>query len=174
MLKNYNKYKLLRVFMDSPNESFRLRELSRAGGMAPLSVSNYLKEFQKEGLVKKIVKRNVPFYTAERNDEKFILYKKIGIIYEINESGLVDYLWENLSPDAIILYGSYAKGESTEDSDIDIFIIGHEEKIDLKKFEKIFGKEIHLIFQKDPKKIPDELKNNLINGIVLKGYFKAI
>jgi len=160
--------------MNSPTESFRLRELSRVGGMAPLSVSNYLKEFQKEGLIKKYIKRNVPFYIAERNNKKFILYKKIGILYEINESGLVDYLWENLSPDAIILYGSYVKGESTDESDIDLFIIGNEEKIDLKKFEKIFGKGIHLIFQKDPKKIPDELKNNIINGILLKGYFKAI
>lgn len=160
--------------MDSPNDHFRLRELSRLSGIAPLSVSNYLKEFQEEGLIKKFVKREIPFYISNINNEKFILYRKLSIIYELNESGLVNYLWENFSPAAIILYGSHAKGEATENSDIDIFIVGNEEKLDLKKYEKALGKEIHLMFQKNPEKISKELKNNLINGIILKGYFKVV
>ena len=55
-----------------------------------------------------------------------------------------------------------------------IFIIGKEKKIGLEKYEKKLGKEIHLMFESSPKKISKELKNNLVNGIVLKGYFKAI
>jgi len=173
MLKKYNRYKLLRVFMDSPTESFRLRELSRLSKIAPLSVMNYLKEFEEEGLVKRFEKRGVPFYQAKRSNEKFILYKKISIIYELNESGLVDELWDKLSPDAIILYGSYAKGESIENSDIDIFMMGKETEIKLTEFEKKLGKKIHLMFETDIKNVPRELRNNLINGIILKGYLKA-
>lgn len=174
MLNKYNKYKLLKVFLDSPTESFRLRELSRMSNLAPLSVSNYLKEFEKEGLTKKYIKREIPFYVAERDNENFVLYKKLSIINELNTSGLVNYLWGTLAPEALILYGSFAKGESTEESDVDIFVIGKETKIDLEKYSKILNKEIHLMFKKDPKDIPNELKNNLINGIILKGYFKAI
>ncbi len=173
MLQKYNRYKLLKVFFDNPTESFRLRELSRISAISPVSVMNYLKEFENEGLIKKYEKRGIPFYISERDNEKFILYKKISIIYELNESGLVDFLWENVSPDAIILYGSHAKGEDTELSDIDIFIIGKEKKINLGEFEDKFGKEIHLMFDIN-KHIPKELKNNLINGIVLKGYFKVL
>lgn len=98
--------------------------------------------------------------------------KKISIIYELNESGLVDFLWDKLAPDAIILYGSHAKGEAIEESDIDMFIIGKEKKVDLKEFERKLGKKLHLMFQSDIKKISKELKNNLINGIILKGYLK--
>jgi len=174
MLKKYNRYRVLKVFLDSPTESFRLREISRITKLAPLSISNYLKEFEKEGLIKRYEKRGIPFYQAERENSNFIFYKKLSILYELHESGLIDYLWENLYPEAIILYGSYAKGEATENSDIDLFIIGKEKKINLKKYEKFLGKEIHLMFESNPKKIPEELKNNLINGIVLKGYFKAI
>jgi predicted nucleotidyltransferase len=173
MLKNYNRYRLLKIFLEYPTEMFRLRELSRLSKISPLSVMNYLKEFGKEGIMKSFKKRDIPFYQAIRDNERFILYKKISIIYEINESGLADELWEKLSPEAVILYGSYTKGESVEESDIDIFIIGKEKEINLTEFEKKLGKKIHLMFEQDVKKIPKELKNNLVNGIVLKGYFKV-
>ena len=172
MLQKYNRYNLLRVFFYSPTESFRLRELSRLSKISPVSVINYLKEFEKEGLIKRYTKRGIPFYQAMRDNEKFILYKKISVIYELNESGLVDFLWNKLAPDAIILYGSHAKGEAIEESDIDVFIIGKEREIDLKEFEKKLGKKLHLMFQSDIKKISKELKNNLINGMILKGYLK--
>jgi len=165
---------ILKIFLDSPTESFRLRELSRLSKLAPLSVSNYLKEFEKEGLIRRYEKRGIPFYKAERDNPDFIFYKKLSILYELHDSGVIDYIWEKLSPEAIILYGSYAKGESIENSDIDIFIIGKEKKIDLEKYEKKLNKKIHLMFESIPEKIPNELKNNLVNGIVLKGYFKAI
>lgn len=174
MLQNYNKYKLLKIFMDSPTESFRLRELSRLSKISPPSVMNYLGEFEKEGLIKKYIKRDIPYYKAERDNAKFILCKKISVIYELHNSGLVDYLWDKLSPEAIVLYGSYVKGESIEHSDVDIFIIGKEKEINLGVFEKKLSKKVHLMFESDVKKIPKELKNNLINGILLKGYLKIL
>lgn len=76
MLQKYNRYKLLRVFFNSPTESFRLRELSRLSKISPLSVMNYLKEFEKYSLIKKYIKRRIPFYQALRDNEKFIFYKK--------------------------------------------------------------------------------------------------
>lgn len=173
MLKKYNRYELLKIFLDSPTESFRLRELSRISKISPLSVMNYLKEFEKKDLIKRYKKRGIPFYTAIRDNEKFVLYKKISIIYELNESGLIAFLWEKLSPEAIILYGSYAKGEAIENSDLDFFVIGKEKDIKINEFEKKLNKKVHLMFEADVEKIPKELKNNLINGIVLKGYFKV-
>ncbi len=172
MLKNYNKYKLLKIFLYNSTEEFRLRELSRLSKISPLSVMNYLKEFEKEELIKSYKKRGIPFYKAEIDNEKFREYKKISILFEINNTGLIDFLWEELSPKTIILYGSYAKGESVEDSDLDLFVIGKEKKIDISEYENKLGVKIHLFFEEDVKKINKELKNNLINGIVLKGYLK--
>ncbi|MBU0535786.1 MAG: nucleotidyltransferase domain-containing protein [Nanoarchaeota archaeon] len=173
MLDNYNRYKLLKVFLDFPTEAFRLRELGKLSRISPPSVMNYLKEFEKERLITRSVKRDIPFYRAERDNERFILYKKISIIYELNNCGLVEELWDSLSPEAMILYGSHAKGESIEDSDIDIFIIGKEKKINLIKFEDRLNKKVHLMFEPDIKDVPKELKNNIINGIILKGYIKV-
>ncbi len=173
MLKNYNKYKILKIFLYNPTESFRLRELSRLSGISPLSVSNYLKELEKESLLKRTLKRGIPFYQAVRDNDRFISYQRLSIIYEIEESGVIESIWDSVCPEAIILYGSYAKGEATEGSDIDLCIISKEKDIDLKKFEDIIGKKIHLMFFQDFRRVSKELRNNLINGIIIKGYVKA-
>ena len=173
MLGKYNRYKLLKVFLFNPTEEFRLRELSRLSGISPPSVMVYLKEFESEGLIKSYVKRGIPFYRAEIDNEKLRENKKLSILFELNESGLINFLWNNLSPKAIILYGGFAKGESTEDSDLDLFIIGKQKQINLDKYEKKIGVKIHLMFEDDLKKISKELKNNIINGITLKGYLKV-
>ena len=173
MLKDYNKYKVLKVFLYNPTESFRLRELSRKVGIAPLSISNYLWEFEKGGLIKVHTKDKIRFYTAQRDNTLFSRYQKLSIQYELYESGVIDKIWDELHPEFVILYGSYAKGEAIEGSDIDLFIMCKEKNINLQEYEKKLGKRIHLMF-KIGDKIPNELKNNLVNGIIMKGYFKAV
>ncbi len=171
MFGKYNRYRVLKVFLDSPTREFGLREISRLVKLAPVSVLRYLREFEKEELIGKLEKNGKPIYKAERENENFIFYKKLSILYELNDSNLIEFLWQKLAPQALILYGSYAKGEATENLDIDIFVIGKKKEIELDKFRNILGKEIHLMFDSDFKSIPKELKNNLINGIILKGYF---
>lgn len=173
MLQKYNRYRILRIFLQNPTEEFGLRELSRLAKLSPPSVQNYLKEFEKEDLINSYIKKHAPVYQAKRENQNFIFYQKISTLFELHNSGLIDYLWDELAPKAIILYGSHAKGEAIEDSDIDIFIIGKEKRPDLTKFQEILKKEVHLMFDSTTKNIPKELKNNLINGIVLKGYFES-
>ncbi len=173
MLEKYNRYNVLKLFFDYPTESFRLREISRLTKISPPSVMIYLKEFEREDLIKKQTKRDIPFYSAMRDNTNFVLYKKISIIFELNKSGLIDYLWDKISPKAIVLYGSFARGESIENSDIDLFILGKEEKIEITGFEKKLGKKTHLLFKESLKEAPNELKNNILNGVIIKGYLKV-
>lgn len=172
MLEKYNKYQLLKIFLFNPTDSFRLRELSRLSKISPPSVVNYLKELEKEELIKSYKKREIPYYSANPHSENLIFYRKLAVLYELHTSGLIEHLWEKLTPEAIILYGSYAKGEFTEESDIDIFIIGKEKDIDCRSFEDKLGATLHLFFEDNIKNIHKNLKNNLCNGVVLKGYFK--
>lgn len=177
MLKKYNKYKILKIFLFNPDDSFRLRELGRLTGISPKSVMNYLGEFENEKLVQKYEKRGIPFYKSSNENEKLKEYRTIAILYELNESGTIDYLWEKLAPEAIVLYGGYSRGEINEESDIDLFIYGADilkHRVDLDKFEKILGKKIHLMGEKILKGVSNEFKNNLANGIILRGYLKLI
>ncbi|MFH1451931.1 MAG: nucleotidyltransferase domain-containing protein [archaeon] len=174
MFINNNTYKILKIFLDDSLEEFGLREISRKTKISPASVKQHLKKLEEENLIEKIIKKDRPLFISKREDKKFISLQKLSIIYELEQTGLLEFLEEKLSPKAIILYGSYAKGEAVKNSDIDIFIIGKENKINLSIYEKKLGKQVHLLFEENPKKIPNELKNNLINGTILRGYLEII
>ena len=88
----------------------------------------------------------------------------------IYESGIVEYLSENFPAATIILFGSYSFGEDTEYSDIDIAVIESKEKeVDLTKFDTLLERTIFLHFFGSLKDVDKNLKENIINGIVLKG-----
>lgn len=175
MFEDYNRLTVLKVFFDDPLKDFRLREISRIARLAPLSVRLHLQRLSKESLVLK-EKRGIqkhPIYRANRESEPFRLYKKINTIISIRESGLLDFLSDNCMPDAIALFGSSSRGEDTKESDIDLFLLCKERKIDLKKHESLLKRKISIFFSDDFGKISRELKNNILNGTILKGYLKV-
>ena len=104
---------------------------------------------------------------ANLND-KFRNLKRIHNIKKINNSGLVDSLKERFPLTTIVLFGSYSRGEDTEKSDIDVAIFGKEKGVELEIFEKRLGRRINTEFV-DFKKISPELKESIINGIILEG-----
>lgn len=171
MFTKNNTYKVLKVFLYNPLKEFGLRQIARASKISPASAIKYLKQFEKENLIYVNKSETGPKYIANRDFEKFKFYQKISLQYELEKSGIIKYLWEKTSPQAIILFGSYSKGEATNESDIDIFLVGKKTDYNISDFEKNLPAEIQ-IFQEELKNIPKELKNNLINGIILKGYLK--
>lgn len=177
MYQKNNKYKVLKIFFDDPNprEGFQLREISRKTRIAPTSVKRYLKEMEKENLIKKWRGRpqSYPIYFPNRDSEKYRFCKKIDIISRINESGILKCLDNNCSPDVVILFGSASRGEDIKKSDIDIFLLCKERKIDTKEFERELKRKINLFFCENFSKLSKELKNNILNGIILKGYLKV-
>lgn len=154
---------------------FQLREISRRINLAPTSVKNYLNELEKEGLIKKDTHRihNYPVYSANRDNENFRFLKRLDTIMLIKEYGLLDYLENSCMPDVIILFGSASKGEDLKDSDLDIFVLCKEKKLDLKKYQNKLSRKINIFFSDDFNKLSKELRNNLINGTILKGYLKV-
>lgn len=178
MLQKDNRYKILRIFFDDPSPKgigFQLREISRKVAVAPPSVKKYLNELEKERLVIKIKHRihSYPVYYANRDNEEFKFLKRIDIVIKIKESGLIDCLSENCMPDVIILFGSASKGEDLKESDIDLFVLSDKEKIDLSQFEKKLNRKINISFSSNFNKLSKEFRNNIINGIILKGYLKV-
>ncbi len=176
-------WRVLRVFFEDPNPAgagYQLREISRKVHIAPASVKRYLNELCRQGgygypLVIKSKHRlyGYPVYWANRASELFRFYKKIDTIVTIQESGLLDYLCDSCMPDVIILFGSAARGEDLRNSDIDLFMQCKEKKLDFKAFEKILKRKINVFFADDFNKLSGELKNNIANGVILKGYLKV-
>ena len=178
MLQKDNRYKILRIFFEDPlpeGIGFQLREISRKVAVAPPSVKKYLNELEKENLIIKAKHRiyGYPIYHANRDNENFKFFKKLDIIMQIKESGLLDFVSESCMPDAIILFGSASRGEDIKESDIDLFVLSDKERLTLEKFEKKMNRNFNIFFSANFGKLSKELKNNIINGVILKGYLKV-
>ncbi len=134
---------------------------------ALLKAVPYLK---KEGLVKAI-QDNSSRWSVELNkeDKKVMGLKRADNLKQLYEIGLVKYIYDTFPGATVILFGSYAHGEDTIKSDIDLAVIGSPKKEIDSKFEKILERQIIVNYYKSFNNIDKYLLNNILNGITLKG-----
>src|SRR3989338_4067412 len=133
---------------------FSVREIARLLKINPSTASKYLQILAKDGFLRKRKEFNCILYQADAESEKF---KDIKIYYNISKirnSGLIEVIEDELYPEVIILFGSYAKGENTKRSDIDLFVMNKKKVENIKKENK-------------------ELLNNIMNGIRMSGFFEV-
>ena len=162
----------MKIFED-PSRRYYIRELAREIKISPSNTIKIIDELKKERIIRKEKKRHSVEITANTDNILFIHTKRMFNLVKIYESEIIEHLVKEYNPKAIILFGSYSRGEDVKRSDIDIAIITDEKKIiGLENFEKRLGRKIHLLPMKY-KEITDELYSNLINGIVLYGYMDA-
>ncbi|MCK5333919.1 MAG: nucleotidyltransferase domain-containing protein [Candidatus Aenigmarchaeota archaeon] len=161
-------------FFINPSSQLRVREIERKLKIPLPSVIRYCKELEKESILKINQVGNVTFYTAGRT-ETYLLEKKLYNIKQLYDSGLINQLKIDLCNPAIVLFGSYAKGEDTEESDIDLYIETPSKKqLQLDKYEKLLKRKIQIFQHKNLKDIPNpHLANNIINGITLNSHIEA-
>lgn len=173
MPSNDNRHRILQEFFTRPTAHFQMRELSRKTRIAQPSVMNHLKALMKDELIVREKHGVYPAYRANRDNPFFRLLKKQDLILRLHTAGLINYLYDTCLPDAIVLFGSASLGEDTEESDIDIFLQAKQKRLDLKRYEQHFGREISVFFEENFGKITEELKNNILNGTILRGYIKV-
>ena len=150
MLQNSSITKIAEIFFNEPTKPHYLIEISKKSKLAHTSTKNYLISLKKENIIKETIekkgKRNFPIYTANLDNANYKLYKKIYNLNKVLNLGLVDFLRDKFMPKTIILFGSYSRGEDTEDSDIDIFIESKKQDINLQQFENKLKRKIELHF----------------------------
>lgn len=173
MLQKYSAYRILNLFFDCPTKGFYMREISRAAKLSQPSVINRLKELTKEDLIVKDNRGLYPVFKANRDNPVFRAYKTSNMLLRITELGLLDYINDICLSDSIILFGSASTGYDTDGSDIDLFVQSPEKKLSLSKYERQLNRKISVFFEENFLKLSPELKNNILNGIVLKGYLKV-
>ncbi len=169
------KQTIKEYFFTNPSAKLRVREIERTLKCPLPSVIRYCKELEKEGILDIERTGTTAFYTPSRASEKYLLEKKLYNIKTMYESGLIEYLKKELSNPAIVLFGSFAKGEDTEESDIDLYIeTPSKKKVSLKKFENILKREIQVFQHKNLDELSNpHLANNIINGITLNSYIEV-
>jgi len=155
---------LIEFFYINPLGKFTVRELAKKTGLSRSTVQYQLKQLKKENIISK---------NNQWIDDWHNRFQKTNYyIKKMANSGLIDYLEKELAASAIILFGSFRKGESVLESDIDLFVeCAREKRLDLTRFERLLDHKIQIFTRPKITKLPPHLLNNVINGIKLKGYF---
>lgn len=163
---------ILRFLFIHTGIKFNQRNIAEKLGVSPTAVSKSLKLLEKENLIKAIKDEKSQTFQIGLNLENPHVFqiKRAENLKMLYESGLIDFLSETFSGVTLILFGSFSFGEDNNHSDIDIAIIGIKEKrLNLDQYEKLFSKQIVLQFYNDFSGIHKNLRESILNGIILKG-----
>lgn len=168
---------IFRYFCIHAGQTQNLRGIAKALTVTPTAVSNALPELEKEGFlkVKKSKTMNLLLVEFNRDSRRAVELKRAENLKLIYESGLSEFLFNEFPGCAIVLFGSYSRGEdicssSEYCSDVDIAVIGIKGKnIDLTKFDKLLRRKIIINFYTSWKDMHKHLKENILNGIPLGG-----
>lgn len=177
MLQECSIIQIVGIFFNEPTKQHYLTEISKKANIAHTSVKIHLLRLKKLSIISELSEKKgiriFPIYKANLDSKEYHIYKKIYNLLKLEESGLIDFLKGRFMPKSIILFGSYARGEDIEDSDIDLFLECKKEELDLNKFERLLKRKINLHFRDNFKNYPKDLKNSIINGYALRGYLDA-
>jgi len=168
-----NTTRIEKEIFENPTYRFHIRELARKTKLNPNTIINLSRKLSKKGIIKKERIKNLVGIYANVDNKNFLRKKRLFNIQQLYECGLVDFLISYYNnPEAIVVLGSYSRGEDIERSDIDIAVITDKERVHgLEKYERILKRGIHLlVFRYD--KISKEFYKNMINGVILHGFLK--
>lgn len=174
------KQRVLSVFFKYPEKEFSLSDLAREAGVAKAHIGRILNEFYEIGLINIMKLSKIWRIRVNQQSTEYIKYKIVYNLAIAYQSSLIEYLNDYFSnPRAIILFGSYRKGEDISTSDIDIAIEDDEvEEYKVLRLKEIIEIEeeigrkiqIHLFNRKN---IDLNVFNNIANGIVLSGFLEV-
>jgi predicted nucleotidyltransferase len=156
-------------------KSFNARRLALQLEVSQPAIAKALPALEKRGLIHMAKDRESKRFSIQLNRENPLVLgmKRADNIWRIYESGLAEFLRESLPGCTIILFGSFARGDDTYDSDIDIAVIESKNvNLDVSEFEKKIMKEIKVNFYRSFKEMGAELRNNILGGILLSGWIE--
>ena len=142
------RVKLLTLFIMNPEREMYIREIARSTKGNINAIRRELANLEEIGLLKSEKKGNSKYYVANKkmpiyNELASIILKTEGVAKELQD-GLIE-----IGVETAFIYGSFASGEATVNSDIDIFIIGeiNEDKliIKIREIEKTLSREINYV-----------------------------
>jgi len=161
----------MRLLFVKSGSSLNMNGIAKILGVSQTAVLKSIPLLQKQGLITAEQDKDSSRWSIglNREDKQVIGLKRADNLKQIYESGMIKHIYDIFAGATIILFGSYAQGEDTINSDIDLAIIGGEKKEIDEKFGKMLEREIVVNYYKSFKSIDSSLLSNILNGITLKG-----
>ena len=123
LLGGAGRYKALRCLYEQPARAFGTRELAGLAGIDPSNASRWLRRWSEVGLVERRMERGVPLFQASRDPGLTPLAQLLQ--QDTRTSQLLGEQLDRLGGkvEAAAIFGSAARGDSDEGSDIDLLLV---------------------------------------------------
>ena len=136
LFSSKTRVEILKLFLFNTSNSFYQRQISSLTAQSIRGVQREVDKLNRIGIIERSIQGNRIYYKVNKKcpivqDLKNIFFKSVGI---------AEALKENLKEKEIkiaFIYGSYAKGEESLLSDIDLMVLGD---ISLKELSNILSK----------------------------------
>ncbi len=163
---------VLELFFDNPTKEWHFEEILKEAKIARSKADSWLKKFTKEGLIQRIKQQGrMPYYLSNHESAQYRNRKRLFALNRLYESGLLDNL-RLLKAKTVILFGSMTRSDWYKKSDIDIFIYGYAEGLEIAKYEMKLHRNIQLFVcnnKEDLNRLGEGLIKNIISGDLIKG-----
>jgi len=168
------KEKIKSLFFNETLRRWHFEDIVRGAGISRERVNYFLKKLIKERFIQRIKPRGkMPYYISNRDSLKFRSEKRLYGLKLLEQTGLFEHLNSFEDIKTAILFGSFARGDWSRSSDVDLFIYGNAKYFDKGKLETKLRREIQLFSYQNTRKIKKELDPklipNIINGFNIKG-----
>jgi len=135
MLEEYNinqtTLKILGLYLDDYKKSLHLREISREAQIDVKAIQLQLQKLEKINVLSSIIRGRNKDYSLNLNNVTtkyyLIMAEIFASIIHLKKNFMIKKIVEEIENkihDPLILFGSFAKGTYTKESDVDIFMIG--------------------------------------------------
>ena len=143
-----NTLQVLSLFTNGFDKEYYIREVEKLLKISPRTAQLILDDLESKGVLESKIKGKIKLYTLKKNSlsQRYIVFaEQYKTIAFIEKNLIIKEIIEKISPfikGVGIIFGSYAKGTATKESDLDIFIAGSYNKEEIKKVSRTYGIEI--------------------------------
>ncbi len=143
-----NGLQALLLFTNGFDREYYIREVEKLLKISPRTAQLILEDLEDKGILESKIRGKIRVYKLKVNElskKYFVFVEQYKLISFMGKNLLIKEVIEKISPfiDGIgIIFGSYAKGTSDKESDLDIFIAGNYKKEEIKKLSRTLGIEI--------------------------------
>jgi predicted nucleotidyltransferase len=177
LLSSKVRIEVLKNLTISPDESYNINELSRKTGFAVRGVEKELKNLLAGGILKKRIIGNQHQYQINPDCPIYAEIKNMIV----KTVGIKDVVEKSLKPleekiDYAFIYGSFASGEFSAESDVDLFVVSDVSGLELTKIitgiQETINRTVNLAhFSQDEfkrrRKEKDHFVMNVITGSII-------
>lgn len=136
------RYKALRCLYEQPARAFGTRELAASAGIDPSNASRWLRRWSEVGLVQRRMERGNPVFQASSDPWlsplSLLLQQDFRVVQVLREH--VASLGDEVHAAAI--FGSAARGEADEKSDIDLLLVTSLPQLKAQALLKAAGRDL--------------------------------